>query len=210
MRTLIAMPCLNIIQTPFFASFCNLRLQGGTQFAITESTLVYEARNQLCKRAIEQGFDRIFFLDSDMTFQPDLMERLSEDMDKGYDLVTALAFTRKDPIKPVIYKKVYYAPVHGSNAVIPTAESYEDYPKDSLFPIEACGFGALMVTTQLAKEVAELEGLPFAPMLGFGEDLSFCYRARKLGAKLYCDSRIKVGHLRLSEVNEGTWDARER
>ena len=32
-------------------------------------------------------------------------------------------------------------------------------------------------------------------MLGFGEDLAFCLRVKDLGKKVYCDSRIKVGHI---------------
>ena len=34
------------------------------------------------------------------------------------------------------------------------------------------------------------------------EDLSFCYRARNIGTKIYCDSRIKFGHIGNYEYTE--------
>ena len=37
--------------------------------------------------------------------------------------------------------------------------------------------------------------MPFMPVGGFGEDLSFCLRAREAGLKLYCDSRVRCGHV---------------
>ena len=40
-------------------------------------------------------------------------------------------------------------------------------------------------------------------LLGFGEDLSFCIRAQELGRKIYCDSRIKMGHVGLRVFEEG-------
>ena len=33
------------------------------------------------------------------------------------------------------------------------------------------------------------------PTAGFGEDLSFCMRARDAGVQIYCDSSIKLGHV---------------
>ena len=39
-------------------------------------------------------------------------------------------------------------------------------------------------------------------MLGFGEDLSFCGRASEVGAELWCDSTIKMGHVGLGTITE--------
>ena len=39
----------------------------------------------------------------------------------------------------------------------------------------------------------------------FGEDISFCIRARELGYKLICDPRIKVSHIGRSVINETTY-----
>jgi GT2 family glycosyltransferase len=43
--------------------------------------------------------------------------------------------------------------------------------------------------------MVELYGSPFYPLMGMGEDMTFCFRARQAGFKLYCDSRVKIGHI---------------
>ena len=45
------------------------------------------------------------------------------------------------------------------------------------------------------KEMVELYGAPFYPLMGMGEDTTFCFRAGQAGFKMYCDSRIKIGHI---------------
>jgi hypothetical protein len=77
-----------------------------------------------------------------------------------------------------------------------------DYPKDTIFECAAVGFGACMVTVDLIQRVFDEYGAPFAPIAGFGEDLSFCRRVEELGVKMYCDSRVKCGHVAQSIITE--------
>ena len=42
---------------------------------------------------------------------------------------------------------------------------------------------------------------------GFGEDLSFCLRARELGAEIWCDSTIKLGHVGTAVYDEDSYRA---
>jgi GT2 family glycosyltransferase len=49
-------------------------------------------------------------------------------------------------------------------------------------------------------------GVPFFPIAGLGEDLAFCWRAKKLDYKLYCDSRLKIGHIMRLSVDENFRD----
>ena len=83
-----------------------------------------------------------------------------------------------------------------------------DYPADSVFPVAGCGFGAVMMTTELLRRIRENFGLPFSPFLGFGEDLSFCMRVTQLGETIWCDSRIKLGHVGLAVYDEETYRQR--
>lgn len=204
MRTLIAIPCMDMVHTNFLKSILGMRKVGEVQFQISCSSLIYDARNGLVKRAIEGGFDRILWLDSDMDFDPDLMERLSADLDEGREYVTALFFKRKAPIKPCIYSELAY--IRNENGTLtPIAVCMEDYPQDQVFEIAASGFAATMMTVGLAKRVQEKFGQPFSPQLGFGEDLSFCGRAKQVGAQMWCDSRIKVGHVGYGVISESTY-----
>lgn len=197
MRTMIAIPCMDQMHSQFVMSLTGLRLEGDVKFAYSVSSLVYDSRNSLARKAICEKFDQILWLDSDMVFEPDLYKRLKADLDQGLDMVSGLYVTRKNEIKPVVFKECGYKPIEGSerNEVIPFASTYYDYPKDSLFECEAVGFGGVLMKVSLVKEIDERFGLPFSPMLGFGEDISFCVRATQLGHKLYCDSRVKLGHV---------------
>ena len=200
MRTLIAIPCMDMVHTDFMRSAVGMRHRGETQFTFSQASLVYDGRNLLANTAIDGDFDRVLWLDSDMIFEPDLEERLHKDLDRGLDLVSALYFTRKPPLRPVIYSDIALDIVDGQQN--PRADSYLDYPTGSVFPIAGCGFGAVMMTTQLLREVRDRYRLPFFPINGFGEDFAFCLRVRELGHTIWCDSSIKLGHAGTAVIDE--------
>ena len=202
MKTLIAIPCMDMVHTVFMKSLLGMKRVGASAYSLSASSLVYDARNGLAKQAVTEGYDRILWLDSDMDFDPDLMERLSADLDDGKEFVSGLYFTRKAPLKPNIFESCGYYHSEETDEVTPVAVNYWDHPKDQIFPIAACGFGGCMMTTDLIKKVADKFGLPFSPILGFGEDLSFCSRARQIGVEIFCDSRIKMGHVGLGTITE--------
>lgn len=202
MRTLIAIPCMDMVHTIFMKSLLGMDKVGEYCFSMSASSLVYDARNGLAKQAVLENFDRVLWLDSDMEFAPDLMKRLSADLDEGREMVSALYFTRKAPVKPNIFNSCGYYHDEEKNEVTPAAINYWEYPKDTIFPIAACGFGGVMMTTDLIRKVGEKFGLPFSPILGFGEDLSFCSRVADLGIEMFCDSRIKMGHVGLGTITE--------
>ena len=199
MKTLIGIPCMESIPTVTVKSLIAMRYDC-VDISFTMNSLVYDARNCLAKMACENGYDRIMWIDSDMVFEPDLFERLSARLDEGRDFVTGLYFSRRMPIIPMIYSEVACYLKDGKQ--IPTSVEYRDYPKDSMFKVQGCGFGGCMMTTKMVLDLAEKYGLPFSPILGFGEDLSFCQRATQAGYDLYCDSSIKLGHMSHCIVQE--------
>lgn len=204
MKTLIAIPCMDMVHTTFFKSMIGLERVGDVQYGMTQSSLIYAARNMLAKQAIEQGFDRMLWFDSDMDVPVDAMRRLSEDMDEGREFVSGIYFKRTTPTAPVLYSELgYYS--DETDKVTPVAKPFHEYPKDSIFEIQAAGFGCVMMTTDLIKKVIAKYGQPFSPMMGFGEDLSFCARVLQLGIPMYCDSRIKCGHVGAQIVTEETF-----
>lgn len=201
MKTLIAIPCMDMVHTAFMRSLISMDRTGSTIFGIVQSSLIYDARNRLAKQAITENCDRILWLDSDMEFQPDFMKRLSADLDEGKEFVCGLYFKRKAPIQPVIYSEVGYWK-NDDGSVTPIALPYEDYPRDSLFQVKGAGFGGVMLSVDLLKRVAEKFGQPFSPILGFGEDLSFCKRVEEIGGEMWCDSSAKMGHIGSGAITE--------
>lgn len=185
-KVLIAVPALDTMPTQTAYSMLNLKRDCLSRFSFIVRASCHDARNMLAREAIESGADRVLWLDSDMVFGDDLMLRLGEDLDAGWDMVCGLYFKRELPVTPVVYKRVEMA-----NGV----EPYRDYPKDSLFPVAGCGFGAVMMTTDLLTRADTHKTGPFTPLPHLSEDLSFCKRAAAVGARMACDSRIKVGHV---------------
>ena len=194
MKTMIAIPCMDTIPYEFAQSILSLE-KGDVSAYFRANSLVYDSRNIISLTAIEQGFDRIMWFDSDMIFIPNTLKMLHADMDQiGNDMVTGLYFKRCGKNDPVIYDRLEM-PTEEEGSFTKQIHTYYDYPKDKLFPISGCGFGCVLTSVAMIKDVWDHFGPAFAPFTWAGEDIAFCYRARKLGYKIYCDSRVQCGHV---------------
>ena len=191
-KVLIAVPALDVMPVQTAYSMLSLKRDCPSRFSFIVRASCHDARNLLAREAIESGADRVLWIDSDMVFDEDLMIRLGEDLDAGWDMVCGIYFKRELPVTPVIYKSI--------DGVTGRVEAYSDYPRNSVFSIAGCGFGAVMMKTEIIETVDIFESRPvgegpFTPLPGLSEDLSFCARAKDEGARIACDSRIKVGHV---------------
>jgi hypothetical protein len=195
-KVLIAVPALDTMPTQTAYSMLNLKRDCPSRYSFIVRANCADARNMLAREAIESGADRVLWIDSDMVFDEYLMTRLNMDLDMaaGWDMVCGLYFKRELPTTPVIYKDI--------NAQTGTATPYMNYPRDEMFFIAGCGFGAVMMTTELLKCVGDY---PFTPLPHLSEDLSFCKRATDAGARIACDSRIKVGHVGVITYSEAMY-----
>ena len=209
MKTLIAIPCMDMVHTGFFRSFLEMEKPDNSAFAIIQNTLIYGARNAIAQNAITEGFDRVLWLDSDMVVPHDLFIRLSEDMDSGKEFVTGVYFARKPPITPVVFDKLWWE-VQKDGWVKTGAERLKEIPENSVFEVAGSGFGCVMTSVDLLKRVCDVYGAPFTPLMGIGEDLSFCYRVTQTGGKMWCDSRIKAGHIGQFIYDESVYERRSK
>ena len=195
-KVLIAIPMMHYVDAQFFRSILGLRKVGVMEIGIEVDSLVYEARNRLTITALDKEYDYMLFLDSDMVFQRDLLERLMADMKGGKEFVCGLAFKRRLPTTPVILKSIEWMPGNKEHGIQHHVEYFEDYPRDSLFEIGGCGFGCVLIKTSAILELAQYFGMsPFTPMPYLGEDYSFCWRMKQIGKKMWCDSSVKLGHV---------------
>ena len=196
MKTLIAIPCMDSTYIGFQKALINLKMPAGTAQCFKPNSLVYDSRNLLSLTAIEKGFDRVFWLDSDMTFPEETLVYMSERMDKlQCDMLTGIYFKRHEPYSPVIYKRVD-PPDKSGSTFVKNINEYIDFPTDvQEFQVEGCGFGCVLTTTSLLKKVWDKFGPAFTPYPWAGEDVSFCYRVKQLGIPIYCDPSIPLGHI---------------
>ena len=210
MRTLVAVPCMDMVQARFMHSLLNMERVGEVSYEVEIGSLIYNARNNLLIKAMNGGYDRILWLDSDMTFSPGLLRKLSKDIDNGCEFVSGLYCERKKPFKPTIFQ-MCQLDVDADGHFKPTAETYMDYPKNSLSDIAACGFGCVLMTMDAVNKMAEKFGkYLFMPVGGFGEDLSFCMRAHEAGFKFWCDSSVMLGHIGHIEIKPDSFDRLKR
>ena len=206
MKILIAIPCMDYIEADFVECLTALVSRYSpdeVEVKYLKASLVYDARNQLTKYVLDKGcYDFVLWLDSDMTFTPDLLDRLMEDIE-GRQAVTGLCFGRRPPFKPCIYKKldVEQTATPSGPMLMPTCENWFDYPRDQIFEVQACGFACVLMRTEVLEKML-VYGVPFFPVGGLGEDLTFCWRARKQGITFHCDSRLKIGHIMRISVDE--------
>lgn len=146
------------------------------------------AREHLASLALRYGCDYLFMVDDDMLAPFDLFYKLVK---HDRDIVSALAFTRNPPHQPVLYElRQGWDPV--SHGRYYTQHPVLNYPRNALVQCDAVGFGAVLIKTEWFRK---LEQPWFMSSNASGEDILFCAKAREKGAKIFCDTSQKLGHL---------------
>jgi hypothetical protein len=165
------------------------------QWVFAGETEHAKARNSLVEST--EG-DWLFMLDCDHKFSGDILTRLLSAMNAldlyGGERVQALTgvyVTRSRPIIPQLYEWD-----EETEGVVPVIA----YPRESCFPVGAAGAGCLLVRREVFGRIRdELGEKPFDHVYTrfgrLGEDLSFCWRLRRLGVVLWCDPQCVSYHI---------------
>lgn len=213
MKAIILVPSMDLIPIQFAASLVMLQKPEESMFATEVGSLIYHARNKLAQDAIRTGADIALWFDSDMTFPQDAFFRMYETIQNGADIVTGLYTRRVPPYSPTLFKTLDF----DDNGNVSFTE-FDEVP-DTPFPVAACGFGAVMMKTDvlfdiqstiygnLEKGDKSLGTSLFEPIGTTGEDCAFCWRARKCGYEIVCDPRIPFGHVGHTVFTRKFWEA---
>lgn len=199
MRILIAVPCMDSVPSQFAQSLATLNKVEECVVAFQMGSLIYNSRNYLATAAVKMEADYVLWLDSDMVFSSDVLQRLWKDRDKG-DIITGVYYRRVEPYKPVLFSKLS---IENDQC---QWEDYSDFPEDRIFEVEGCGFGCVLTPTNVFVDVINRFGNMFSPIGGVGEDLSFCWRARQCGYKIVADPSIQLGHVGHYVIDKGFYD----
>ena len=147
----------------------------------------------------------LVFLDADIAFEPWQLEKLVEDMKQGYELVGGL-----------------YVVKDGSQLAQYGLGEKGNFPCDNeIHEVKYISTGFFGVSRWLLEQVQEGLNLPLChpgewdecypffesglyidPDIGpiyISEDWDFCNKARKVGAKVYADTSIRVRHVNKKE-----------
>jgi GT2 family glycosyltransferase len=160
---------------------------GGRLFIFTSmGTLIANQRQELVGEALQSGASHILFLDTDMRFPKDTIDRL---LAHDKPIVAANYATRRMPVKTVAFKTA------GSWDCVYTTED-----KTGLEKVAAVGMGVMLIK----REVFETLELPWF-IIGYspktfefsGEDIFFCRQAQKAGYDIMIDHDLskQVKHI---------------
>lgn len=187
MKLMIAIPCMDFVHVEFLKCLTALERKlknDGVPFEenIVSGTLVYMARDKIACKAINDGFSHVMWLDSDMIFQPQIVEDL---LDAGKSFVTGIYHARRPGFSSCIFKECYD---------LNHLERFSEYPRD-IFEIGGCGFGCVLTEVDVIRQVQEHFRTCFTPVPNYGEDIAFCNRVHDLGIKMWCEPTVRCGHI---------------
>lgn len=188
-KILIAVPCMNQVPAEFAHSLSMLEKVDYCAVDFKIGSLVYTSRDQLAKDAIEAEADYVMWFDSDMIFPPDVLKRLFKLIEReDIDIISGMYFRRVEPFTPTLFDEL---DVDDGNV---KWTEFTHIPAEP-FEVGGCGFGCVLMPTDVLMSVQAHFGQMFTPINGVGEDLSFCWRARQLGYRIWCDPTISLGHV---------------
>lgn len=149
---------------------------------------VAEMRDSVADSVIAADYDAIMWIDSDMIFPDDTIERLLIHLNANEEIdgATGLYTYKVPPYMPHVYGRL-----DEDTGKFNVASSF---PLDEPFQVEGAGFGCLLLRVDVMNRVAkprfrmEYDG----SRLIAGEDLLFCRDAK---TKLIMDPTITCGHL---------------
>lgn len=190
MNILIAVPSMDSVPAVFAQSLAMLKKVDNCAVAFQVGSLVYESRNDLAKYAVQSEADYVLWLDSDMMFEPELLEKMMATLQEhDLDILTGIYYRRRHPFSPVLMKKLSIAENNFCEY-----ENFNAYPEDGIFEVEGIGFGCVLMKSDVLMDIKATYNDWFSPFGRVGEDLSFCWRARQTGHKIFADPSIQLGH----------------
>lgn len=182
----------------------------GGRVSVSSGPRIATSRNRVVKAfLVETEAEYLWMVDSDMTFEPDVLDRLLEvARQEDLPIVGALCFGLNDDQEmfPVLFR------LHDGKP-----RRVDNYPKDTLIECSATGAACLLIRRDVLEKM-ELE-YP-APYHWFeessdgeaevGEDVKFCLKARELGFPIFVDSSISVGHIKPQIVDQASYERQRR
>lgn len=192
------------------------RLMAGGFVSVPYSTGgIAAARNDGVEAFLSKSSDWLWWVDTDMGFAPDTVERLlaSADaserpvmgalcyrwMEEGHDGLNGYQCRPS----PTIYEWFEA----GDRAGFAVAE---DFAVDKVVRCAGTGSACILVHRSVFERIAEAEGPEWYtplrhPTMGVvGEDLSFCLRLGRHGIPLHVDTSVKTNHLKRLWVSDRT------
>lgn len=191
MKLLIAVPTFETIRPETFRSIYNLKnvTPITPTFDFIKGYDCAKARNEIAKKALEENFDFVLMIDSDIIVPENTIECLLE---KPVDICLGVY-----PRKNTKFQETELFKFDSSDFV--TRFNYSEMRKNSTdrIRVKGGGLGCTMIKTDVFKKLK----FPWFKFLVYdngsvlSEDLFFCNEANKLKLVIEADRRVECGHL---------------
>lgn len=146
----------------------------GEWFWSRDSLGVDLLRNAAVRYALDGDFSHLVFFDVDMTFPPDVIERL---LSHEQAITSGLYFMRQPPNPPVHFPRMYR--------------------RGEVQDVELVGMGCTILPVQLFRDLVApwFQIRSEKGLLVETEEVSLCRRARAAGYRVCVDASIVCGHI---------------
>lgn len=192
-NAVLLLPSYGLIHRPHIDSLISA---GCDAIYLQNSACIDQARCLLVQRGLETDKDIFVFVDSDISFEKNDLEKLVKNCDDTKEIVTGI-----------------YVSKHGNNQMVLTVSpDARTEREDGLLPIVAVGMGFCAIHRKALQKIAFLmnrvrlvtggeteDVYPFFfPLIHdntwLGEDYSFCLRAKQADVTIHLNHTISVSH----------------
>ncbi len=187
MKILVAIPTFeNILPDTFRSVYKACHKYENADFEFVKGYDCARARNEIVKKAINNNYDYVLMVDSDVIIPANTLDKMLAD---PVDICTGVYPRKNTQSKETELFKI------GPKDYV-DRYTYDELKSDERFKIKGCGFGCILI------DVNVLRKLPY-PWFKYviydggaflSEDLYFCSQARNAGYVIWADPDIRCGH----------------
>ena len=191
----VCVPCRDTVHAAFAFDLAKMlqhcqamNIEAVPHFSI--GTLIVNQRDQLADMALQAGSSHVLWLDSDMMFPVDTVQRL---LAHEKSIVAGNYVTRQYPHKTVAYTQLH----DWRSYVVNTGKS-------DLIKVSAVGMGCMLVTTDVIRGMQKPRfQTTYIPETQdhMGEDFYFCQQAQQLGYDVLIDDALSMDLQHLGTVS---------
>jgi len=195
MKVLIAVPSFDLCHSDFTTSLAGLLMHRAYDRAMSrdvkiayqnvKSTIIHSARAILVQSAMDNDCTHILFLDSDLTFPPNTLNRLIA----HHQPFVCATYVKRHPPHELLGKPNEEAAKYKQSVKPMGVIQMEEVPL-------GCALISLRVFDRLPRPHFSYVCGP-TPADDISEDIGFCRAVRASGESIYCDPTLsrELGHL---------------
>jgi hypothetical protein len=201
-RAVVLVPYLTHVEPACDTALRELERRGLEVRRYASTAAVDRTRSEMATAALADGFDELVWIDSDIAFEPDDVDRL-----RRHDLPLIGAMYAKkgtrgfaayfEPDTEVVQLGANGGPCRmrylGMGFVLTHRRVYDDIRRTYSLPLCNVRFGAPVVP-YFVPLVIQDDAQPGGHWY-LGEDYAFCERARQAGHPVLVDTAIRLGHI---------------